>query len=253
MADPRDRGRRVAPVRRPEAVDARRPRQRPRRAGSQLWSKPTSYDEYRGVLRIMRPSAVGTDRDRRQRAAARARTCAASSRPRCRRAGRPRRSRPRRSPRARTRPGASGRASRTTTSSTTSRSQVYRGALGERATTNAIVRATAGIVLRSGSAIANTLYHSAGGGGDREQRERLHLGRPAPRSPARSATCAARRDRDGRRHVLRRRRAVRHLGDGDLHRRAAVGLVRGRRADERRHAHGARPAQTAASRAGSSA
>ncbi|MFL5675884.1 MAG: SpoIID/LytB domain-containing protein [Chloroflexota bacterium] len=47
----------------------------------------------------------------------------------------------------------------------TSASQVYHGAKGERATTNAIIRATAGVVLRSGSSIANTLYHSAGGGG----------------------------------------------------------------------------------------
>jgi stage II sporulation protein D len=47
----------------------------------------------------------------------------------------------------------------------TSAAQVYRGAKGEKVTTNAIVRASAGRVLRSGSAIANTLYHSAGGGG----------------------------------------------------------------------------------------
>jgi stage II sporulation protein D len=45
-----------------------------------------------------------------------------------------------------------------------SSSQVYHGALGEHATTNVIVKATAGVVLRSGSSIANTLYHSAGGG-----------------------------------------------------------------------------------------
>ena len=46
-----------------------------------------------------------------------------------------------------------------------SSSQVYHGALGEHASTNAIIAATAGVVLRSGSSIANTLYHSAGGGG----------------------------------------------------------------------------------------
>jgi SpoIID/LytB domain protein len=46
----------------------------------------------------------------------------------------------------------------------TSASQVYRGALGERATTDAAITATAGVVLRSGSAIANTLFHSTGGG-----------------------------------------------------------------------------------------
>jgi len=43
-------------------------------------------------------------------------------------------------------------------------SQVYRGALGEKATTNAIIAASAGVVLRSGSSIANTLFHSTGGG-----------------------------------------------------------------------------------------
>jgi len=45
-----------------------------------------------------------------------------------------------------------------------SSSQVYRGARGERSTTNAIIRASAGVVLRSGSSIANTLFHSTGGG-----------------------------------------------------------------------------------------
>jgi stage II sporulation protein D len=43
-------------------------------------------------------------------------------------------------------------------------SQVYHGALGEKATTNAILVANPGIVLRSGSSIANTLFHSTGGG-----------------------------------------------------------------------------------------
>ena len=47
----------------------------------------------------------------------------------------------------------------------TSAAQVYRGAKGEKATTNAIIRTSAGLVLRSGTSIANTLYHSAGGGG----------------------------------------------------------------------------------------
>ena len=44
-------------------------------------------------------------------------------------------------------------------------SQVYHGALGEKAATNALISATAGVVLRSPSgAIANTLFHSTGGG-----------------------------------------------------------------------------------------
>ncbi len=45
-----------------------------------------------------------------------------------------------------------------------SRSQVYRGSKAERATTNAAIAATANQVLRKGSAIANAMYHSAGGG-----------------------------------------------------------------------------------------
>ncbi len=44
------------------------------------------------------------------------------------------------------------------------RSQVYRGSLGEVPATNAAVTATAGSVLKSGSAIINALYHSADGG-----------------------------------------------------------------------------------------
>jgi stage II sporulation protein D len=46
-----------------------------------------------------------------------------------------------------------------------SRTQVYRGVLAERSTTTAAILATAGVVLKSGSSIANTLYHSTGGGG----------------------------------------------------------------------------------------
>jgi SpoIID/LytB domain protein len=45
-----------------------------------------------------------------------------------------------------------------------SSSQVYLGVLGEKATTTAAVADTAGLVLKSGSSIANTLFHSAGGG-----------------------------------------------------------------------------------------
>jgi SpoIID/LytB domain protein len=44
------------------------------------------------------------------------------------------------------------------------RSQVYRGAEGEAATTDAAIETATGIVLRSGSAIANALFHSTGGG-----------------------------------------------------------------------------------------
>ena len=44
------------------------------------------------------------------------------------------------------------------------RSQVYVGALGEKTPTNAAITATSGLVLMSGSSIANTLFHSTGGG-----------------------------------------------------------------------------------------
>ena len=43
-------------------------------------------------------------------------------------------------------------------------SQVYLGVLGEKPATTAAIDATAGVVLRSGSAIANALFHSTGGG-----------------------------------------------------------------------------------------
>lgn len=44
------------------------------------------------------------------------------------------------------------------------RSQVYHGVIGEEATTDAAITATAGVVLRYGTAIADTFYHSTGGG-----------------------------------------------------------------------------------------
>jgi SpoIID/LytB domain protein len=44
------------------------------------------------------------------------------------------------------------------------RSQVYRGSQGERPATTAVVADTAGQILRSGTSIVNALYHSTGGG-----------------------------------------------------------------------------------------
>jgi stage II sporulation protein D len=43
-------------------------------------------------------------------------------------------------------------------------SQVYRGRRAERATTNAAIKATSGTVLLSGTSIVNALYHSSDGG-----------------------------------------------------------------------------------------
>jgi stage II sporulation protein D len=44
------------------------------------------------------------------------------------------------------------------------RSQVYRGAEAEAAASDAAIGATSGTVLKSGSAVANALFHSTGGG-----------------------------------------------------------------------------------------
>jgi stage II sporulation protein D len=128
----------------------------------QLWPKPGSYDQYRGILRIRASSsdpAVTVVNELKLEtylrgvvpaempstwpaAALKAQAIAARSY-----AAR------------RLRPGVSYYDVVDTSSS-----QVYRGALGERTTTNAIIAATAGVVLKSGSTIANTLYHSTGGG-----------------------------------------------------------------------------------------
>ena len=45
-----------------------------------------------------------------------------------------------------------------------STSQIYRGILVEKATTNAAIAATAGLVLMSGATVVNALFHSTGGG-----------------------------------------------------------------------------------------
>lgn len=45
-----------------------------------------------------------------------------------------------------------------------STSQIYRGSLAEKATTNAAIAATASTVLLSGTTIVNALFHSTGGG-----------------------------------------------------------------------------------------
>ena len=44
------------------------------------------------------------------------------------------------------------------------RSQVYRGLLGEKSTTNEAIAATAGVIVTESGAVANTLFHSTGGG-----------------------------------------------------------------------------------------
>lgn len=128
----------------------------------QVWSRPSSYDTYRGVIRSVldarRPIAnvvneLGLDTYLRgvvpaempsswPTEALKAQSIAARSY-----AAR------------RLRPGISwwDVADDTT-------SQVYLGLEGERPATDATITATSGIVLRSGTAIANTMFHSAGGG-----------------------------------------------------------------------------------------
>lgn len=128
----------------------------------QVWSKPTTYDQYRGILRIIASASAPTVTVVNEvdleaylggvvpvempstwpAAALEAQAVAARSY-----AAR------------RLRPGVSfydvpdG-----------SSSQVYRGVLAEKATINAIIGATAGAVLMKGSTIANTMFHSTAGG-----------------------------------------------------------------------------------------
>ncbi len=128
--------------------------------GLQVWSKPTIYDQYRGAIRVRLTStgilsAVNeTSLELYLRGvvpaempytwpteALRAQAIAS------------------RSYAARRLHPATGTYDVTDGSS----SQVYRGVLGERSATTAAVTATAGRVLRSGTAIANALYHSDGG------------------------------------------------------------------------------------------
>ena len=128
----------------------------------QVYSKPSSYDQYRGILRILTSSVAPTVTVVNElrielylpgvvpaempyswpAEALKAQTIAARSY-----AAR------------RLRPGVSYYDITDDTSS-----QVYRGVLGEKATTNDMVKATAGMVVKSGSSIANTLFHSTGGG-----------------------------------------------------------------------------------------
>ncbi len=125
----------------------------------QVWSKPSSYDRYRGVIRIIAgttvdvinelplesylsgvvpaemPSSWPTEALKAQAIASR--SYAAHQ----------------------LRPGVS-----TFDVYDDTRSQVYLGSLDEQPTTDAAIVATAGQVLRSGSVIANALFHSTGGG-----------------------------------------------------------------------------------------
>lgn len=125
----------------------------------QLWSKPSSYDRYRGTLRIIATTSVNVINELPLETylrgvvpaempaswpteALKAQTIAARS-----------------YAAIQLRPGTS-----TFDVYDDTRSQVYFGSLHEDPATDRVVAGTAGKVLRSGSAIAKALFHSTGGG-----------------------------------------------------------------------------------------
>jgi SpoIID/LytB domain protein len=129
----------------------------------QLWSKPSSYDTYRGALRIYTSSsaptvsvvdALGIDTYLRGvvpvEMPAAWPTSALDAQSIASRSYAARRLRP-------------GVRSYDVTDDTSS--QVYRGVKAERSSTNLVILSRPGVVLRSGGSIANALYHSTGGGG----------------------------------------------------------------------------------------
>ncbi len=123
-----------------------------------------------------------------------------------------------------------------------SSSQVYRGFLAEKAATNAAIAATAGTVLMSGSTIANAMFHSTGGGAT-ESNENVYTSASGKRT-ARPVGYLRGAQRPGaRRDHLRRERPVRDLADRDLHHGPAGDHLRGRSADQRRGHRGHRPAR----------
>ena len=138
----------------------------------EVWNQPSTYDRYRGTLRMIldhtdpianvvneidlelylrgvvpaeMPSSWPTEALRAQSIAARSYAA------------------------RRLRPGESFFDVRDDTSS-----QVYLGSKAEKTATNAAIAATAGQVRMSGSTIANTLFHSAGGGGT-EHNENVYV------------------------------------------------------------------------------
>ena len=125
----------------------------------QLYSKPSSYDRYRGVFRIVASTKVDVINElpletylrgvvpaempsNWHAEALKAQTVAARS-----------------FAARRLRPGVS-----TFDLYDDTRSQVYQGVLREATSTNSAITATAGKVVKSGSSIANTFFHSTGGG-----------------------------------------------------------------------------------------
>ena len=126
----------------------------------QVWSKPGSYDTYRGTIRL-RASSAGIDAIDEVGLDAYLLGVVPAEMP----SGWP--AEALRAQAIASRSYAARRLHPTTGSwdlYDDSRTQVYRGSLGEKSTATAAVTTTAGQVVRSGSSIANTLYHSTGGG-----------------------------------------------------------------------------------------
>ena len=165
-----------------EARDLGHPRPPPARAVSSSGRNRPPTIGIRGALRV-----IAGSRRRPRRSSTNCRssgTCAVWWRPRCHRSGRRRRSIPRRSRRGRTPPVAFNRVSRSTTSPTVGLAGLSRRPSVSRASTNLVVGATAGKVLRSGTAIANTLFSIRPEGGA-TRTTRTSTSRPTgPRSPA---------------------------------------------------------------------
>ncbi len=126
----------------------------------QVWSKPGSYDTYRGTIRL-RASSAGIDAVDEVGLDAYLLGVVAAEMP----SGWP--AEALKAQAIASRSYAARRLHPTTgiwDLYDDTRSQVYRGSIGEKPTTTAAVTATVGRVVRSGSSIANTLYHSTGGG-----------------------------------------------------------------------------------------
>jgi stage II sporulation protein D len=126
----------------------------------QVWSKPSAYDTYRGVIRVMRTTTglqaineVGLDLYLRGVVPAEMPyswpTEALKAQAVVARSYAVRRLHP---------------TTGTFDLYDDARSQVYRGSLAERSTTTAAIGATAGGLVMSGTTVANTLFHSTGGG-----------------------------------------------------------------------------------------
>ena len=199
-----------------------------------------TYDEYRGVLRHQgrRPRR----RSRRSSTTCRSRrTCAASSRPRWRSTSPRPRSRRRRSPCARTRRVACARACPTTTSSTRRPPRSIAGRRARRRRRTPIVGRRPASSCAAVS-IANTLYHSTGGGAT-ENNENVYTSATGAKVAGVVSYLRGSSDRapDGTAYDAGTPYATWSTRTYTVG--PAVGLVRGRRADRGRDADRARPAE----------